>query len=72
MLRLNSSTQTKKESFGKLHGVSSKKLISHIGTVRQRRLLITRLLGKSYQELIFASDSAGCYLGHMFAGERVF
>ena len=32
------------------------------GTGKQIKLLITRAIGKSYQEL---SDSAGCSLGHV-------
>ena len=37
------------------------------GPGRWGRLLSQRLLGKSYQELTFACDSTGCYLGHALA-----
>ena len=49
-------------------GILSKRKIKYAGPGRPRRLLITGLLEKSYQELTFACDSLGCYQFRVSAG----
>lgn len=40
------------------------------GPGRQGKLLITRAVGKSNQELTFACDSMNCYLGYSLVSVR--
>lgn len=44
--------------------ILSQRHIKHTGSGRQGKLLITRAVGKSNQELTYAYDSVGCQLGH--------
>lgn len=60
----NWSIQTKTGVWVNPTRVLSKGCIRDTGAGRQGWLLMTGLLGKSHQELAFAYDSAGCYLGY--------
>lgn len=50
-------------------GALSKEHVRHTGAGRQGRLLITKAVGKSYQEVTRARDSAGCSLGRVLVRE---